>query len=628
MRFSRIGFLIIFAALMPVPRFISPLPAETRPVVMEVDARQAPLRLFHARLVIPAAPGRLALVYPKWIPGEHGPTGPVTDLAGVTIKAGGNQIGWRRDELEMYRIICEVPKGVSEVELALDFLSAPPAEQGFSSAASTTTNLAVISWNQLLLYPELSRPRELSFEVSLKLPQGWSFSTALAVAQNSEAGIRFEKASLERLIDSPLLCGVNFRRVDITPPDEVPHFIDIACDSRAGLAMTGEQIGKYRRLVREARTLFGTRHYDSYRFLLSLSNGIAHFGLEHHESSDDRSAEDMLTDQGKFLVECSLLTHEFIHSWNGKYRRPAGMVRPSYQQPLDTGLLWVYEGLTHYLTMVLTARSGLWTEDQCRQALAVFDRWVEDRQGRRWRPLEDTAVAAQLLYEARRDQAAWRRGVDFYREGIFLWLEVDALIRQKTGGKKSFDDFCRQFFSGTDGSVQVVPYTLDDIVFALDRLAPYDWKAHLESRVQATGDQSRPRGLEAAGWKLAYAEEKSEYFKAFEGGNLNLAASIGAEIGAGGVITDVIPGSAAQAACLAPGMQIVAVNRRAWAKDLMEQAVAETGTEGRTLELIAQNNGFFDTYRFDYYAGARYPVLVRDDSRPDLLSRIITPLTR
>jgi predicted metalloprotease with PDZ domain len=364
-----------------------------RPVTLDVDAREAPLRIFHARLVIPAAPGPLTLVYPKWIPGEHGPTGPITDLAGLKFSAGGTPLAWRRDPVDMWALRCDVPAGADAVEVALDYLS-PGETAGFSSGASATSKLALLSWNQLLLYPQGRNTDDIVYAASLTLPAGWKYGTALPVAREAPGRIEFAPVPLTTLVDSPVLAGQHFRTV-VLAEGAPPHRIQIAADSAAALEMTPAHLAQFQALVAETGALFGARHYRHYDFLLTLSDHTAHFGLEHHESSDDRVAERSLVNDDKRKMLARLLPHEMTHSWNGKYRRPAGLATPTFQEPMKGELLWVYEGLTEYLGSVLTARSGLLTPEQYREALALTAATMDIQAGRSWRPRADTPGAGQ-----------------------------------------------------------------------------------------------------------------------------------------------------------------------------------------------------------------------------------------
>lgn len=638
-RFTRVGgrllplvFLLAATAGAPpacagettsVPAALASTRAANPPITLAVDAREAPRKLLHARLVIPAAPGPLTLCYPKWIPGEHAPSGPIVNLAGPRLSAGGRAIAWTRDSLDMWSLHCVVPEGARTVEIVLDFLG-PTGEEGYSAAASATAKLAMISWNQVLLCPAGRDMRSLTFAASLTLPEGWKFATPLPVARQTGATVEFDPVTLETLVDSPVMAGEHFRSVPLNPGDPRPVTLDIAADSPAALALTPEHEAACRRLVAEAGALFGAHHYERYHFLLALSDHIAHFGLEHHECSDDQVPERSLTDATLRLDTATLLPHEYVHSWNGKYRRPADLATPDYRQPMKTGLLWVYEGLTQYLGLLLTARSGLITTAQVADELAVRAAKLDHRPGRAWRPLVDTAVAAQILYGAPSAWASARRGVDFYDEMALIWLEADALIRLSSGGQRSLDDFCQRFHGGASGPPAVVPYTLDDVVAALNDVAPHDWRGFLAQRVEKVQERAPLGGIEACGWRLTYADSASEVWRASEKNEkeMDLRCSIGLLLGEDGAIKDVVPGMAAAKAGVGPGMKLVAVNERRFSPDLLREAVKGTKAGG-ALDLLVDNGEFFRTCRLAYRDGERYPRLERVAGRPDLLTEIV-----
>jgi len=605
------------------------------PISLEVDATEAPRRLLHAHLTIPAKGGPLTLLYPKWIPGEHSPDGPVVDLAGLTFTSGGRRVGWRRDLEDMFTLHVDVPAGATAVEAALDFLS-PPEAGGFSAGASATDRLTVVSWNQLLLYPAGARADQLTYRASLRLPAGWSFGTALPLAGGATGArpgeIRFAPATLERLVDSPVIAGAHYKRIDLGVQDGLPHVIDAAADSAAALDLKPELQDKFSSLIVEAGKLFGARHYRGYHFLLSLSDHVAHFGLEHNESSDDRIGEGGITEPGPIRLFAGLLPHEYVHSWNGKYRRPAGLATPDYQKPMHGDLLWVYEGLTQYLGFVLTGRSGLRTYDESREDLALVAGYLDQRQGRRWRPLQDTADAASILYFAAPYWSDWRRGVDFYDEALLVWLEADVTIRSSTGGQKSLDDFARLFYGGPSGQPAVVPYTFEDLASALGQVAPHDWRAFFNDRLRALGPRAPLGGVEGSGWKLTLADKKPELLKLIEQqprfGGQDLRYSVGLLLGKEGAIVDVVHGGPADQAGLGPGMKLVAVDGRGYTADVMNAALRAGRDGARPLELLVENTGYFKTYAVRYSGGEKYPQLVRDESRPDLLQQILAPTKR
>ena len=626
-------------------RVTQPQASRPGPIAIAVDATDAPRKILHARLEIPVKSGPLTLFYPKWIPGEHGPTGPITDLAGLKFAAAGKTIVWRRDDVDMYAFHLDVPPGASKLDVALDFLL-PASAEGFSSAASTTANLAVISWNQVLLYPEGFSSDDLTYTASLRLPLHWNFGTALPQGPtvNKPQGVNemfFKPVSLTTLVDSPVIAGSHFRALTLTDADvrakmgsmpggsPVPSFeIDMASDSDAALQMSPEQIAEYKQLVLEANALFGAHHYEHYHFLYTLSDNVAHFGLEHHESSDDRVAERTLLDAPLKKASADLLPHEFVHSWNGKYRRPAGLATPEYQQPMKGELLWVYEGLTEYLGSILAARTGLRTPEDQREHLAGIAAYLDRYPGRTWRPLSDTAVAAQLLYNASNAWFSWRRGVDYYDEGELIWLEADTIIRQQTKGARSLDDFCKLFHGAPSGPPMVKPYTFDDVVSTMNQVAPYDWRTFFTTRLNSTDAHAPLGGITNGGWRLIYNDVESDYQKALEEADksIDLSYSLGLKIGEEGAITDVVPGTPAYASDIGPGMKIISVNGRAYSSEALHEAVTSAKNSTRLIELTLRNGASVKGFEINYHGGERYPHLERESSRPDLLAQIIKPV--
>jgi predicted metalloprotease with PDZ domain len=480
-------------------------------VTIFVDATSAPRKIFHAKLQIPASAGDLTLYYPKWIPGEHAPDGPVIDLAGLKFTASGKTLKWRRDLLDGFTIHVDVPAGENEVQVELDFLSPAMFEGGFSAGSSATDKMAVISWNQVLLYPKGWKVDDLIYVATLKLPANWKFGTPLPIASTNgdNTEIAFKPASLGTLVDSPVITGEFLKVVKLA--DDPLTEMDIAADSAAALEPPQEVWDHYKNLVEQANKLFGAHHYRDYHFLLSLSDHVAHFGLEHHESDDSRVDERGLVDETARKAEASLLPHEYVHSWNGKYRRPADLATPDYQQPMQDDLLWVYEGLTNYLGTVLTARSGLLTPEQSRDDLAMTAAELDHTPGRTWRNLQDTADAAPQLYFAPQAWHSWRRSVDFYDEDTFNWLWADVIIRQQSKAQ-------RQRWTTSASSFTVLPapppwlktYTFDDVVETLNEVVPYDWRGFWTERLTNHGPGAPLGGIDGSGWKLAYDESQSE----------------------------------------------------------------------------------------------------------------------
>jgi predicted metalloprotease with PDZ domain len=602
-------------------------------VSLAVDLREAPRRIFHARLVILAGPGPITLLYPKWIPGEHGPTGPIANLTGLRFTAAGNSLPWRRDDVEMFAFHCEVPAGARSVEVELDYVSSSDKGDRAGRGPASTAQLAVLNWNEVLLYPQGKPSTAITYVASLRLPAGWKFGTALPVTKQADDTVEFAPVSLTTLVDSPVIAGTHYKVIPLPVKAAPPHEIDLAGDSAAAIEMSPELVSNYTRLVAEAHALFGAHHYLQYHFLLALSSFLRPSGLEHHESSDNRLPERALLDEAARKLGAGLLPHEFAHSWNAKYRRPAGLTTSGYEQPMKGELLWVYEGLTEYLGEVLTARSGLFTAEQFREELARVAGYLDHRPGRTWRPLEDTAVAAQLLYTAPSEWASWRRGVDFYDESTLIWLEADVIIRRDTHGRRSLDDFCRLFHGGQSGPPEVKPYTLEDVATALREVAPYDWRSFFVARVNSTAARAPMGGLEGSGWRLAYTDKQNELLEAEEKerGMVDLTASIGMKVKhkegdeEDGLLVDVIPGMAAAQAGISPGMKLAAVNGTRWSPKVLRDALRATKNSPRPLELSVENAALYKSYSLNYHEGERYPHLDRDLSRPDLLAEIIRP---
>ena len=597
--------------------------AATGPTVtIVVDATSAARKIFHAKLTIPASAGDLTLYYPKWIPGEHAPDGPVIDLAGLKFFASGKTLMWRRDLLDGFTIHVEVPAGEKEINAELDFLSPATFEGGFSAGSSATDKMAVISWNQVLLYPKGWKSDDLTYVATLKLPANWKFGTPLPIASTSGGEIAFQRASLTTLVDSPVIAGEFLKVVKLA--DDPLTEMDIAADSAAALDPPQEVWDHYKNLVEQAKKLFGAHHYRDYHFLLSLSDHVAHFGLEHHESDDSRVDERGLVDETSRKIGAGLLPHEYVHSWNGKYRRPWDLATPDYQQPMQDDLLWVYEGLTQYLGSVLTARSGLLTADQARDDLAITAAGLDHTPGRAWRNLQDTADAAPELYFAPRAWSSWRRGVDFYDEDDLNWLWVDVIIRQQSKGAKTLDDFCRLFHGAPSTGPMVKTYTFDDVVNTLNQLVPYDWRGFWTERLTNHGPGAPLGGIEGSGWKVVYDDSASEMERASEGSGhfVDAAYSIGIYLRGDGTISDTIEGMPAAVAGVGPGMKLVAVNGRAYSAEVLGDALKAGKTSAAPLDLLVENTEYYKTYKLDYHGGERYPHLVRDESKPDLLSEI------
>ncbi len=590
---------------------------------LQVDATDAPRNILHAIVTVPVTPGAFTLVYPKWLPGNHRPTGPIQNLTGLHLKAGDKELDWQRDLVDMYAFHVQVPAGVTELQASLDTIT----YNGKSSLASS--KVLDLVWNQVLLYPQGVATDAVQVAASVRLPDGWKFGTALTPMQQSGSTPEFQPVSLTKLVDSPLIAGAIYRQVQLSPAGETPvHVIDLVGESEESVQMTDADLASLKQLVAETGKLFGARHYEKYHFLLILGDQTAHHGLEHHESSDNGAAEDMFSDPDSHDLEADLLPHEFVHSWNGKYRRPAGLATANYQDPMKGDLLWVYEGLTHYLGNILAARTGLRTPDRFRENLAYTAAMLDHRAGRTWRPLQDTATSVQSLFTAPQEWTNWRRTADYYPEGYLLWLEVDAMIRRQSNGQKSLNDFCRSFYGGQSGPPKVVPYSFDNVVAELNQVSPYNWAGFLRERLNSKSAHAPLGGIENGGWKLVYTDQKNATMTAREKASesIDLSFSLGIIVAKEGEVRDVIPGSPAYAAGVGPGMKMIAVNGRKWSKDIVRAALRGSVHNQQPIALLAENGEYYNTYQVNYHEGDRYPHLVRNEGQPDMLDEIIKPL--
>lgn len=624
----RFRFFLVFIALMLAG--LGVVPAQSPPTIdLTVDATQAPDMIIRTRQVMPVNPGPLTLYYPKWIPGEHEPSGPVGNVAGLKFMANGKTIPWRRDLLDVFTFHLDIPAGADSLEATFEYLE--PSGGPYSGGASATDKLVIISWNQDLLYPAGVPAADITCKATLRLPQGWKYGTPLPVESATDNQITFKPVTLNRLVDSPVIAGEYFRAVDVTPPGEpIHHEIDIVADSATALDMTPEQQKKFTNLVAQTGKLFGSRHYRDYHFLLTLSDHVAHFGLEHHESNDSRTTERaLLTPAGQRGVG-GLLSHEFVHTWNGKFRRPADLSTPEFETPMKTDLLWVYEGLTDFLGPLLAARSGLWTPEQYRDNLAsIAAQLGPGRPGRTWRPLQDTADAIPGMFRGYGGFGNWKRGADYYPEGDLLWLEVSMIIQRESHGKKSLEDFCHLFHGGPNNGPELKTYTFDQLVEALNSVVPYDWATFFHKRLTSTSPQAPVGGIELGGWKVEYNDKAPEgggRGAGRFGGGEDATYSLGLRLGSDGTVQDSIVGGVAYQAGIMPGMRVMAIDDRAFTPDLLGDVVKASKTSSQTIRFLTLNEDYYKTYTLNYQGGPRYPHLVREEGKPDLLDDLAKPL--
>lgn len=596
-------------------------------LTLAVDLTDAAKKIFRMQETIPVTSGPLTLYYPKWIPGEHAASGPIEGVAGMVIEADGKQLAWRRDLREMYAIHVDVPQGLTQLDLTFQFVSSGNAGASVGPTVSSTPNLVDIEFNQVAFYPGEHYTRQITIQPSVTLPSGWKFATALQMASRSGNTLQFKPLHFNELVDSPLIAGKYFNRVDLNPGAKVPVYLNMVGNQANDIKLTDKQLAGQRALVQQTNKLFGAHHYAHYDFLLTLSDHTGFFALEHHQSSDDRMAANFFTDESAHTLMAWLMSHEYVHSWNGKFRRPADLWTATFDQPMQTDLLWVYEGLTDYWGGVLTTRSGLWTPAQYRDNMAVIAAAMPYHSGRAWRSLQDTADAAPLNYYGGGDWNNWRRSsYDYYLEGQLLWLDVDTQIRALSGNKHSLDDFAHAFYGMDNGGYVTRTYTFDDVVSTLNQVQKYDWAKFLRDRLDYTGGTLPEHGIENGGWRLVYNDKTNELFEDNEKFNhsVNLTYSLGLTATDSGEIQDVQWSGPASKAGLVPGLTMVAVNGKDYSPDRLKDAVAAAKDNSAPIELLIKNVDVYSTVKVDYHDGLKYPHLVRARGN-DLISDIVTP---
>ena len=612
-----------------------PLAAQ-QPIRITADLTEAPRKLYHAEIDLPVKAGENSFTTPQWIPGNHRPTGPADDITGVVFSVDGKPIPWRRDDVDLYEFHVDVPKGVTTLHAHLDCIVLSRASD----------KIAVLEWEKLLLYPSHRPVRDIPIQPSVTVPAGWGIGTALLPVASFDANtkpggtVQYQPTNVEQLQDSPVIAGEYFHEFPLAPEVTPKHYIDVVSDEPEDSNLRPELLGEISNLVREAGAAYASHHYNQYHFLLTLSDITGGEGLEHGQSSDNGVDELSFSDAKHQLAESDLLSHEFTHSWNGKYRRPFNLYQTDFSKPQIGELLWVYEGMTQYLGNVLAARSGLKNQQQYREVLALSAAQLDYKSGRLWRPTDDTAVAASILRGGSPYWSNWRRGQDYYQEGELLWLDADTLIRQLTNDQKSLTDFLHIFLGkGGNTGPLIVTYNRDELIADLNQVVKYDWAGFLHQRIDLINPHADLDGITRGGYKLVYQDHPSESEKTLagtrRGARPDLWYSLGIRVAKDGTLSDVRWGGPGDKAKLAPGEKIIAVNGRSVGAAVADQEEQVTAFEkaldsskGNTepIHLIVQSETYVKAVDIDYHDGQRYPTLVRDETQKDYLDEITKPL--
>ena len=609
---------IVKADTIPPPRDI----AYPGTIQLTVDASDVTRAIFHVHEHVPVPhTGDFVMLYPKWLPGTHSPSGQINKVAGFRVTASGRALHWVRDTLDVYAFHIAVPEGETAVDIDFQYVSPTAQDQGRIVA---TPDLASIEWIANSMYPAGYYVRDIPIEASVIVPAGWKVATALRPASESGNRIQYPLTSYEILMDSPLIAGAHYRRFALSPDVS----LDVIADNEHELDAKPDQIAAHSRLVQQAVRAFGAQHYDHYDFLLTISDYLGGEGLEHHRSSEDGTRRGYFTDWNNQLNARNLLPHEFSHSWNGKYRRAADLWTPDYRTPMQDTMLWVYEGQTQFWGYVLGARSGMLSKQDTLDAIAATAAaYGEGTPGRTWRPLEDTTNDPIIAQRAPQPWRSWQRSEDYYSEGELIWIDVDRIIREQSRGKRSIDDFAKAFFGMRDRDYGELTYTFDDVVNTLNRVQPYDWRGYLLRRVFEIAPKAPLEGISEGGYRLVYTDQPTEWIKSLEKGRkfTELTYSGGLTVGTDGKIGSVLWGSPAFNAGLTIGTEVVAVNGRKFDADALKEAIRAAAGNGPAPELLIHAGDVYRTVRLDWHGGLRYPHLEKVGAAPGTLDALLAP---
>jgi predicted metalloprotease with PDZ domain len=594
-------------------------------IQLDVDATNLDQKIFKVHERIPVKAGKLTLLYPQWLPGTHSPSGPLNLFAGLKLTANGKPLEWKRDTIEMYAFHVDVPANVQFIDADYQFLSPVENSQGRITA---TPEIVGVQWNTVALYPAGYYARDINFKASVTLPAEWKFGTALELEKQVGSQAQFKQIDLDNLVDSPLFAGKYYKRVDLDPGAAVPVFLNLVADNQASLEAKPEQIDAHRALVQQAYKLYGSHHYAHYDFLLALSDEFSGIGLEHHQSSENGVKANYFTEWDKAWGMRGLLPHEYTHSWNGKFRRPADLWTPTFNVPMQDSLLWVYEGQTQYWGEVLSARSGLETADQMRDQIANVAAFYDHQEGRNWRNLQDTTNTPIISYHGPMAWSSYERGAEYYRESELVWLDADTKIRELSGDTKSLNDFAKAFFGVEDGRHVALTYTFDDVVKTLNGVQPYDWAGFLRARLDGHEKVAPKDGLTRGGWNLVYTEEKNSATKNGEEQRhfADFNYSLGFTIGKEGRVDNIEWDSVAFKNGMTTGATLVAVDGRAYKSELLKEAITAAKTGKQPIVLLLKKDDRYRTVSLDYHEGLKYPHLARIEGTPDRLSAILAPM--
>ena len=596
---------------------------------LQVDATDIDQHIFRVRQSIPVAgAGRMTLLMPQWLPGNHAPRGQIEKLAGLVIRVGGQELTWKRDTINMYAFHINVPAGAAALDVSFQFVGATQPDQG---RVVVTREMLNLQWEAVSLYPAGYYTRRIPVSASVTYPAGWQAATALRPVIGAEAAmsavgdntVTYQTVSYETLQDSPVFAGKYFRKDDLG----LGVTLNTVADDPKELVIPADVLQKHRNLVTQTVKTFGARHYDHYDFLHAITNRMGGIGLEHHRSSENQNDPGYFTNWKDSLPDHNLLPHELVHSWNGKYRRGADLFTPDFRTPMRDSLLWVYEGQTQFWGHVLEARSGMSSKSDILDKMANIAAGLDNRAGQTWRSLDDTTNDPVISARRPKGWTSWQRAEDYYNEGMLVWLEADAIIRQSTANRRGIDDFARAFFGVNDGDWGVLPYTFADIVRTLNGVHRYDWAGFLTERLTEKSPGAPLGGFTRSGYRLEYGDtpNNASTIAAKGSATTDLSYSLGLSADKDGKITNVQWASPAFAAKLTIGQTIVAVDGKTFSGDVIKTAV--TGAKGATrpIRLTIKRDDTLREVLINYSGGLRYPRLVKVGKGEGPLDLLLKP---
>ena len=609
-------------------QFDTPLATASNPMTVVLDERTAPRGFAYTHMTIPVRPGAFTLDFPEWIPGEHGPTGPLRDLSELVITANGQPIAWHRDQVDMYAFHIDVPQGVNTVNA--DFTVLLNTRNSFTDGQLATRNIMVGNWNRYILYQRNINNEDYYVKASLILPDKWDYASALPVQSRDGQRVDFKTVTLETLVDSPTDSGRFYRHVLSYSKNGLKIWLDMFADNPQDLDVPKELLKEYEHFPREEMAFYGGHHFTVYHSELTLSDLIPGQGIEHHQSSDDRAPDDFMTNPLEQMAGGDLLTHEMSHSWNGKYRRPFDLQQPDFNEPYPehTELLWQYEGMNEYMGDLISFRSGIeGTAKDYPEYLATEYASELYEPGRDTEPIIDLTTAAPWLYTDDGPYPNIRRTAgDFYTEGELMWLDADTIIRQLTHEKKSLDTYGHVFAGGVSAP-KVVTYHRADIEHYLNEVVPYNWHGFFQKYVYSINPLPPTAEIRRAGYRLVWNDKPNKYMTAFEtlSKSINSFYDVGLMLGDDGSVGDVRQNSAAWDAGFAPGMKIVAVNDQEFSPDVWTRAVKATSSSFGPMDVTVIQDGYYEDLTLHYTGGLRIPHLVRIPGTFDMLTAIMRP---